>query len=52
METNIYDTHNRPRIYLADDGDQSFCTWNGHAVACGALVLLIAYRVVVRGAPA
>ena len=34
METNIYDTHNRPRIYLADDGDQSFYTWDGHAVAC------------------
>lgn len=34
METTIYDTHNRPRIYFADDGDKSIFTWDGHAVAC------------------
>ena len=34
METTIYDSYRRPRIYLADDGENSIYTWDGHAVAC------------------
>lgn len=34
METTIYDAHRRPRIYIANDGDDSIYTWDGHAVAC------------------
>jgi len=34
MEMTIYDIHRRPRIYLAEDAQNSIYTWDGHAVAC------------------
>ena len=33
METTFYNKTGKPQIYLSTDYDNSFYTWEGHAVA-------------------